>query len=222
MCNDRRNLIKTKLNKYLTEDYSNNNPNEKPETWVPCPRCGGSGQLMHYLHINAGKCYECGGSGVVPNFKVPEIKEKMRLAKIKKDAKRAEDAAIQRAENDETWRRRNAFAVDFNQKVLDKVIYPRIDMSSFYGRKDFEQMEGYANHLNITNGEDFVKNMKPIFKIMFDPFFTYQMGKYLKEKYNYDYIGPNKNYFDDYSSVSPDIQKTIQALQIKYRSEYES
>lgn len=32
----------------------------------PCRRCGGSGRLIEYSHINQGVCYRCGGDGLDP------------------------------------------------------------------------------------------------------------------------------------------------------------
>ena len=31
----------------------------------PCRKCGGSGHLMCYDHIDKGRCWNCGGSGYI-------------------------------------------------------------------------------------------------------------------------------------------------------------
>ena len=30
---------------------------------APCKKCGGSGKLFSYRHVNGGLCYKCGGKG---------------------------------------------------------------------------------------------------------------------------------------------------------------
>ena len=32
---------------------------------VTCPKCGGSGYISHFSHVDNGVCFECMGSGVV-------------------------------------------------------------------------------------------------------------------------------------------------------------
>lgn len=33
--------------------------------WIACPRCGGTGRITMYSHINGGICFRCGGAGRV-------------------------------------------------------------------------------------------------------------------------------------------------------------
>ena len=32
---------------------------------VPCPKCCGTGNISHFRHVEGGRCFDCGGSGVV-------------------------------------------------------------------------------------------------------------------------------------------------------------
>ena len=34
---------------------------------IPCDRCGGSGYLPQYSHVEHGRCFKCGGEGVIIN-----------------------------------------------------------------------------------------------------------------------------------------------------------
>ena len=80
---------------------------DKNKKWVTCPRCGGSGELELYRHINAGVCFECHGTGIVPNDKIKEIKEKMLLARKKYEEKSRIIAENQKEKDQRVIKRRN-------------------------------------------------------------------------------------------------------------------
>jgi DnaJ-class molecular chaperone len=37
-------------------------------TVIKCNRCGGSGMLPQFKHVERGVCFKCKGEGVVKNF----------------------------------------------------------------------------------------------------------------------------------------------------------
>jgi len=49
-----------------------------------CPKCGGSGNLLHYRHHKSGECFKCRGKGSVM-VKAKEIDYKFDEKKWKKD-----------------------------------------------------------------------------------------------------------------------------------------
>lgn len=53
------------------EDYSNirlyDSNGKLLHALIPCDRCGGSGYLPQYSHVENGICFKCGGEGVVLN-----------------------------------------------------------------------------------------------------------------------------------------------------------
>lgn len=62
--------------------------------WIEsdCPRCGGSGYLGCYTHIEGGVCFKCNGSGKYPHRiieRTPEYEEKLRLRRLEKARKEA-------------------------------------------------------------------------------------------------------------------------------------
>lgn len=66
-----------------------------------CPRCGGYGIIQCYGHVEGGKCFECGGSGICSGETIkvytPEYAEKLRIrreARAQKEQERREAEAI--------------------------------------------------------------------------------------------------------------------------------
>lgn len=53
-----------------------------------CPKCGGTGNIYYYAHVEGGVCFLCGGSGVHPTQVVVRRIEYQRVL----DAKRLERA----------------------------------------------------------------------------------------------------------------------------------
>jgi 5-methylcytosine-specific restriction endonuclease McrA len=53
------------------EDYSNirlyDSKGNLLHALIPCDRCGGSGYLPQYSHVEHGICFKCGGEGVIIN-----------------------------------------------------------------------------------------------------------------------------------------------------------
>lgn len=53
------------------EDYSNihlyDSKGNMLHALIPCDRCGGSGYLPQYSHVEHGICFKCGGEGVIVN-----------------------------------------------------------------------------------------------------------------------------------------------------------
>jgi hypothetical protein len=196
------------------------------DKWVTCPRCGGSGELPIFSHINAGKCYECGGKGVVLNTDVPGIIEKMKLAKEKKAEKNAEVARIAREKHMSDHERRVKFAREFNTKIIEKVIVPNTSIDNLIKRDDFLQLIRLSEHLNIKNGSEFLEMLKDYGgKFYLQPLFYNMLDKFLREKYGYSEYLKDKsdmeNFFADFPNVSQEVDKTINALQAKYRDEYD-
>lgn len=58
------------LNAYIKELVNDLNPihaNLKSAgSFIPCPRCTGSGYFNCFSHINNGRCFKCGGTKTVP------------------------------------------------------------------------------------------------------------------------------------------------------------
>lgn len=196
------------------------------DKWVSCPRCGGSGELPHYSHINAGKCYECNGRGVVLNTAVPGIIEKMKLAREKKAEKNAEVARISREKDKSQWERRYKFAREFNTKIIEKVIVPNTSIDNLIKRDDFQHLIRFSERKGIKNGKEFLEMLEDYGGDFYLKSFFYNMlDKFLREKYGYSEYLKDKsdmeNFFYEFQNVSPEVAKTIQALQDKYRNEYE-
>ena len=53
-----------------------------------CPKCGGTGSIYYYAHVEGGVCFLCGGSGVHPTQVIVRRAEYQREL----DAKRLERA----------------------------------------------------------------------------------------------------------------------------------
>ena len=76
-----------------------------------CPRCGGRGYIPHYAHVDAGVCFECGGSGLRQKAKVvkeytPEYRAKLDARnEAKRQKKLAEDIAKSDEKNQEFFER---------------------------------------------------------------------------------------------------------------------
>lgn len=195
------------------------------DKWVTCPRCNGSGELPHFSHINAGKCYECGGKGVVLNTAVPGIIEKMKLAKEKRTEKDAEAARISQEKDKSEWERRNNFAREFNKKIIEKVIVPNTSIDNLIKRDDFQHLIRLSEHKGIENGQDFLEMLKDYGKFYLGYLFYNMLDKFLREKYGYSEYLKDKsdmeNFYAEFPNVSPEVSKTIQALQAKYRDEYD-
>lgn len=196
------------------------------DKWVTCPRCGGSGELPIFSHINAGKCYECSGRGVVLNTDVPGIIEKMKLAKEKKAEKNAEAARISREKDNSVWERKNKFAREFNTKIIEKVIVPNTSIDNLIKRDDFQIFIRLSERKGIENAQDFLKMLKDYGgKIYLGNFFYNMLDKFLREKYGYSEYLKDKsdmeNFYAYFPNVSPEVTKTIEALQYKYRDEYD-
>lgn len=55
-----------------------------------CPKCGGTGRLGHYFHIDQGICYKCGGSGKAPytvKEYTPEYQAELDEKRLEKEKK---------------------------------------------------------------------------------------------------------------------------------------
>ena len=195
--------------------------------WVDCPRCGGSGELPMYRHINAGKCYECGGKGLVPNKSATEIAERMRLSKIKYTEKKKIENENQNARYERVHRRREEFAIDFNNKIIEKVIIPNTTTDNLLKRTDFQSDISLAESRNVSCGEDFIKVLKDFDKRYLDYHFNFQLEKYLREKYNYYGYLKNKLKLEDFffsfntENISDKEKRIIRDLQYKYRDEFD-
>jgi len=207
--------------------------NEEPEDkrkWVECPRCDGSGELEVFRHIQGGKCFECGGKGVVPNDKVPEIEAKMKQEYAKRQEKKKEAQKAMQDKNQQEWNTRYEFAIDFNTKVIEKVVLPIISTAKLLERKDFNGLVGMAEYKKVNTAEDFLSIMKD-FGFPPELHFRFEIAKYLQEKYGYNPLEYLKNkldlkdfyLFQNISNVKlPEkTLQTIQALIDKYRPKYE-
>jgi len=214
------------------------NEEEDKRKWVECPRCGGSGELEVFRHIQGGRCFECGGKGVVPNDKVPEIVAKMKQEYVKRQEKKKEAQKAMQDKNTEEWNSRYEFAVDFNTKLLEKVILPVISTEKLLANKQFDGLVRMAEYQKANNTEGFVDSAEGFLKIMKDfgfsweLFYRMEIAKYLQERYNYnplDYLKAKEDLKDFYLFQNRDMKsnlpektiQTIQALIEKYRPAYE-
>jgi hypothetical protein len=55
-----------------------------------CPKCGGSGNIQKYKHVESGVCFECSGSGTVTDEELLRI-EKDIAKEIKKQQNKIEN-----------------------------------------------------------------------------------------------------------------------------------
>lgn len=55
-----------------------------------CPKCGGSGNIQKYKHVEAGICFECSGSGIVTDEELIRI-EKDIAKETKRQQKKFEN-----------------------------------------------------------------------------------------------------------------------------------
>lgn len=191
------------------------------EKWVTCPKCGGSGELELYRHINAGVCFECHGKGVVPNIKVKEIKERMFLAKKKYEEKNKIIAEQQKEKTKRVNERKGFVAKELNEKIIDLRV-KNADLNSLTSRNDFKMAISFAEKMNITNGEQFVELLKNYFEEILSSYLWFPLEKYLREKYNYyEYL--KNNYGNNIYSLFliKDLNKEEQSLKDYYRKIYE-
>ena len=227
MSNDIRKMIN------VIKTYNNINEQEDMRKWVECPRCDGSGELEHFRHIQGGKCFECGGKGVVPNDKVPEIEEKMKQEYAKRLEKRKEADNAMRDKTNQEWNTRYEFAIEFNTNVIEKVILPLISTTMLLKREDFHGLVSMAEFQNTNSGEDFLTILKDYgFNELY---FKFEIAKYLQEKYGYnplDYLKTKldlKDFFlfdnmRDVKMMNKLPEKTLQTIRAlidKYRPQYE-
>lgn len=68
-----------------------------------CPRCGGSGILECYQHVEAGVCFLCGGTGTHPHKKIVRTPEYEAILRERKIAKAKKDAPERNAKFFETF-----------------------------------------------------------------------------------------------------------------------
>lgn len=61
------------------------------KTTYQCPRCSGTGTVNHFLHVENGVCFLCGGSGQVA--KLP--KSKIHIPEITKETEFIADKVIE-------------------------------------------------------------------------------------------------------------------------------
>lgn len=212
--------------------YSDGGDIESDEKkWVDCPRCGGSGELPMYRHINAGVCFECGGKGVVPNKSAVEIVERMRLSKKKNAEKRKLENEKQKAYYDAINKRKEDFAINFNNNIIEKVIIPNTEYKYlFQENRGFKTILALFNSLGVKDAEGFLKALKDYGKQFLDPIFESELAKYLHETYNYNYIKEiNKEYLKDFflfesnyrSYLNKKQNEIIALLFDKYSPQYE-
>jgi hypothetical protein len=188
--------------------------------WVNCPRCGGSGELELYRHINAGVCYECHGKGIVPNDKVKEIKEKMVLSRKKYEEKKKISLDYQKEKDQRVIKRKNLVAKELNEKIIELRI-KNTDLNLLLKRDDFQTIMYFAERRNVKNGEEFIEVIKDFGKNYLNPYFQYFIEKYLREKYNYyGYLnfkeGINDLYLFDDRDVTQEQAKVERELQNDY------
>jgi hypothetical protein len=205
----------------LLQNKMKNGGNVEDEKWVTCPKCGGSGELELYRHINAGVCFECGGKGVVPNFEVKEIRERMLLARKKYEEKNKIIAEQQKEKTERVNERKGFVAKELNEKIIDLRV-KNADLNSLTNRNDFKMAIRFAEKMNVTNGEQFVELLKNYFEEILSPYFWFTLEKYLREKYNYyEYLKNNygNNIYDLF--LISDLNKEEQSLKDYYRKIYE-
>lgn len=88
-----------------------------------CPRCGGHGYIWYYTHVEAGVCFQCGGSGRRAKAKIvkeytPEYRAKLDARnEAKRQKKLAEDIARSGEVNQEFFSK-NGFNKDGNTYVV--------------------------------------------------------------------------------------------------------
>ncbi len=191
------------------------------EKWVTCPKCGGSGELELYRHINAGVCFECNGKGVVPNIKVKEIKEKMVLSRKKYEEKKKISLDYQKEKDQRVIKRKNLVAKELNEKIIDLRV-KNADLNLLLERDDFQTIIRIAEIKNAKNGEEFIEVIKDFGKFFLAPYFTFLIEKYLREKYNYYGYFKNK-YGDDIYDLflMSNLNKEEQSLKDYYRKIHE-
>jgi DNA-directed RNA polymerase subunit RPC12/RpoP len=198
---------------------------DKNKKWVTCPRCGGSGELELYRHINAGVCFECHGTGIVPNDKIKEIKEKMLLARKKYEEKSRIIAENQKEKDQRVIKRRNLVAKELNEKIIELRI-KNTDLNLLLKRDDFQAIIRYAERKNAKNGEEFIEVIENVGEIYLKPYFQFLIEKYLREKYNYyGYLnfkeGINNLYLFDGRDVTKEQAKVERELQNDYIEIYD-
>lgn len=72
-----------------------------------CPRCGGSGVIPYFYHVDSGTCFKCGGSGKREHPK--QIKKYTPEYAAKLEAKRKERRRAKAAEQNEKFFIREGF-----------------------------------------------------------------------------------------------------------------
>ena len=205
------------------------------EKWVSCPRCQGRGEINLYRNIAGGKCFECGGRGVVINTKLPVIKKNMEMYEKKRKEKKEAAITEMKRKDDLKAEKIKLFASNFNNKVIELVIMPSLKMDSvgmkkFLNRDDFDRALIVAKHLNVVNAEQFLDVIKDYSKALIRHDFIFVLERYLREKYNYhEYLREKLDYSDyylfygriyDYYELSDEVRETIGKLHEKYYSEY--
>lgn len=120
------------------------------KTWMEtdCPKCGGSGYIRGYEHVENGVCFKCGGSGKFAHTwveRTPEYEEKLRLrrlAKMKKEAP-AQNSKFFKAnglsEDGVTW-----IAVGETYSIREQLKEAGAKFSSDFGWHFDHKPEGFA------------------------------------------------------------------------------
>ena len=81
-----------------------------------CSRCGGSGYISYYSHIDRGICFKCGGSGD-PHTKIekeytPEYAQKLEERRAKREEKKQRELEAQLPAKKAEWLENEGFNAD--------------------------------------------------------------------------------------------------------------
>lgn len=80
-----------------------------------CGKCGGTGYISYYSHVDGGLCFQCNGSGVEEweeKEYTPEYEAKLLAQREKKEARKLEKAKAQAAEKNAEFLKNNGFTAD--------------------------------------------------------------------------------------------------------------
>ena len=80
-----------------------------------CLKCGGTGIVRCYVHVNGGECFDCGGSGISEweeKEYTPEYEAKLAAQREKREAKRLEAAKAQATEKNAEFFSKNGFTAE--------------------------------------------------------------------------------------------------------------
>lgn len=117
-----------------------------------CGRCGGSGVLSMYFHIEQGRCFGCGGAGRwETEIRVLRNRERRRVARInaqiRKDAELKEraDQHVKKFSKEfpEVWEWINLNALDPRNRFAHSLL-TRIEVSGDLTEKQMEQVQRAA------------------------------------------------------------------------------